>query len=148
MGFLKEILDEKIIQWDDKRYTNWKTRSDRTKNAALLTRLPRMSVLWNSPDYDLQGGTGDRVPNYPDEVMDWIEQFDDLNLASEEYGNAYDRLYGKYIPSMTLTEALDLLTWYVRTERVLPGTMAEGLQNGDLEKLTDRIHELTHPKES
>ena len=147
MGIIKDILDEKIIRWDDRRYSSWKEKSDRTRNAASLTILPRMTVLWNAPDYDFQGGTGDRVPNYPEEVMDWIEQFDDLKLAAEEYDSAHERLYGKYVPSLSLTEALDLLTWYVRTERVLPGTMAEGLQSGYLEELTTHVYRLTHPKE-
>lgn len=145
MGILKDILDEKIIQWDDKRYSSWKEKSDRTKNAASLTILPRMTVLWNAPDYDLQGGTGDRVPNYPEEIVDWIERFDDLNLASEEYESAHELLQEEEISS--LTDALDLLTWYVRTERVIPGTLAEGLQNGTVEELTTRVYRLTHPKE-
>ena len=46
MSFLREILDEYVIGWDEKRYDKWKEKDDRRWNARTMKPLlTRKEVL-------------------------------------------------------------------------------------------------------
>ena len=48
---------------------------------------------------------------------------------------------------MVLEEVLAMITWIIRTERVLPGTLADALETGTMEALTKRMYRVTHYSE-
>ena len=89
MSFLREILDEYVIGWDEKRYDKWKEKDDRRWNARTMKPLLTTSVSWSELDYSRDGEMKERVPDYPEEVLRWLEEYEDLRLAVEDYDDRY-----------------------------------------------------------
>lgn len=147
MSFLREILDEFVVNWDEKRYEQWKEKDDRRWNARKMKPLPAMKVAWSELDYSGDGEQNERVPDYPEEVLDWVEEYADYKLLVEDYDDRYPVLRGKDPEKMVLEEVLAMITWILCTERVLPGTLAEALENGTMEALTKRMYRVTHYSE-
>ena len=143
MSFLREILDEFVIGWDEKRYDKWKEKDDRRWTARTMKPLLTRTVSWSELDYSGDGEMKERAPDYPEEVLQWLEEFEDLHLAVEDYDDRYPSLRGKDPEKMVLEEVLAMITWIIRTERVLPGTLADALENGTMEALTKRMYRVT-----
>ena len=55
MSFLREILDEFVIGWDEKRYDKWKEKDDRRWNARTMKPLLTTAVSWSELDYSGDG---------------------------------------------------------------------------------------------
>ena len=147
MSFLREILDEFVIGWDEKRYDKWKEKDDRRWNARTMKPLLTRTVSWSELDYSGDGEMKERAPDYPEEVLQWLEEYEDLHLAVEDYDDRYPSLRGKDPEKMVLEEVLAMITWIIRTERVLPGTLVDALETGTMEALTKRMYRVTHYSE-
>ena len=106
MSFLREILDEFVIGWDEKRYDKWKEKDDRRWNARTMKPLLTRTVSWSELDYSGDGEMKERAPDYPEEVLQWLEEFEDLHLAVEDYDDRYPSLRGKDPEKMVLEEIL------------------------------------------
>ncbi len=61
----------------------------------------------------------------------------------------YNRLYKQHkkkidVESLSIKDIVTLLTYYIASEKLSDGSIAEGLRNGNIEKLTTRLYKLTH----
>lgn len=61
----------------------------------------------------------------------------------------YIRLYKQHkkkidVESLSIKDIVTILTYYIASEKLSDGSIAEGLRNGNIEKLTTRLYKLTH----
>lgn len=48
------------------------------------------------------------------------------------------------VESLSIRDIITILTYYIASEKLSDGSIAEGLRNGNIEKLTTRLYKLTH----
>ena len=84
-------------------------------------------------------------PIYSKEVTDWINAMYDLDLTDKNYFENMEKSKGKPIPELTRDEILTRMTFLIRAERFCDGTIEDALNDGTLEALSVRLHEITKP---
>ena len=84
-------------------------------------------------------------PLYSKEVREWIEALYDLELTDKNYINNMEKIRGKPIDRLTRDEILTRMTYLIRAERFCDGTIEDALNDGTLEALSTRLHEITGP---
>ena len=82
-------------------------------------------------------------PIYSDSVSEWIHAFYDLELADLDYIENGNSIEDKDINSLTRDELLTKMTALIRGERFCDGLIATALEDGSLEKMSERLYELT-----
>ncbi len=89
------------------------------------------------------GTTQFPYPVYPKIVHEWIETLYNLDLADSDYEENMERIREKDIENLTRDEILTRMTYLVRAERFCDGVIEEALNDGTLEALSARLHEIT-----
>ena len=84
-------------------------------------------------------------PIYSQAVTDWIQAMYDLDLTDKNYFENMEKSKGKPIPELTRDEILTRMTFLIRAERFCDGTIEDALNDGTLEALSTRLHEITKP---
>ena len=84
-------------------------------------------------------------PIYSQAVTDWIQAMYDLDLTDKNYFENMEKIKGKPVPELTRDEILTRMTFLIRAERFCDGTIEEALNDGTLEALSARLHEITRP---
>ena len=85
-------------------------------------------------------------PIYSKSVSDWIKALYDLDLTDRDYFNHFEKIEDKPVEELTRDEILTWMTYLVRAERFCDGTIEEALNDGTLEALSLRLHEITKPE--
>ena len=84
-------------------------------------------------------------PIYSEEVSQWIQALYDLDLTDKNYFENMEKIKGKPVPELTRDEILTRMTFLIRAERFCDGTIEDALNDGTLEALSTRLHEITKP---
>ena len=84
-------------------------------------------------------------PIYSQAVTDWIQAMYDLDLTDKNYFENMEKSKGKPVAELTRDEILTRMTFLIRAERFCDGTIEEALNDGTLEALSVRLHEITKP---
>ena len=84
-------------------------------------------------------GTFKKIPVFFDNTKAWTYQFYKYHLLDEEYKSHYENIKNKDIESLSVNEALTMITYYIREERSHTGTMVKALQEGVLHQLDQQI---------
>ena len=84
-------------------------------------------------------------PVYSKEVTDWINAMYDLDLTDKNYFENMEKIKEKPVSELTRDEILTRMTFLIRAERFCDGTIEEALNDGTLEALSARLHEITKP---
>ena len=84
-------------------------------------------------------------PIYSKEVTDWINAMYDLDLTDKNYFENMEKIKGKPVLELTRDEILTRMTFLIRAERFCDGTIEDALNDGTLEALSARLHEITRP---
>ena len=84
-------------------------------------------------------------PIYSKSVCDWIDALYKLYLTDRDYFDHFEKIKDKPIEELTRDEILTRMTFLVRGERFCDGTIEKALNDGTLEALSVRLHEITKP---
>ena len=84
-------------------------------------------------------------PIYSKSVHDWIKALYDLDLTDRDYYDHFEKIKEKHVEELTRDEILTRMTYLVRAERFCDGVIEEALNDGTLEALSVRLHEITKP---
>jgi ribokinase len=101
----------------------------KTKN---LVSLTDHDVTWKQ-------GPFKKIPVFYDNTKEWTYQFYKHHLLDEDYKLHYEMIKDKEIESLSVNEALTMITYYIREERTHTGVMAHALQEGVLHQLDQLI---------
>lgn len=80
---------------------------------------------------------------YGKDVQKWIKLLYELDLVDYHYMQNMKLLQDKEIAEYTRDEVLTHMTFIIRAERFCDGTIAVSLENGEIEALCTRLHEIT-----
>ena len=82
---------------------------------------------------------------YSQAVTELIKALYDMDLTDKNYVENMEKIKGKPVPELTRDEILTRMTFLIRAERFCDGTIEEALNDGTLEALSVRLHEITKP---
>ena len=84
-------------------------------------------------------------PIYSKSICDWIDALYKLDLTDRDYFDHFEKIKDKPIEELTRDEILTHMTFLVSGERFCDGTIEKALNDGILEALSVRLHEITKP---
>lgn len=78
----------------------------------------------------------------PDWLGDFIEDFHNSSFIDGEYVENYEtfQLRNKEVQLCTLEELKTMLTYIIRRNRFIEGTLMKSINKGDLYKIVSRLH--------
>ena len=82
-------------------------------------------------------------PIYSKSVGEWMHALYELNLTDKNYFANMEKIKDKPISKLTRDEILTRMTYLIRAERFCDGTIEDALNDGTLEALSTRLHEIT-----
>ena len=82
-------------------------------------------------------------PIYSKAVGEWEDALYELDLTDKNYFENMEKIKGKPVSKLTRDEILTRMTYLIRAERFCDGTIEEALNDGTLEALSTRLHEIT-----
>ena len=82
-------------------------------------------------------------PIYSKSVEEWIDAMYELDLTDKNYYKNMEKIKDKPITELTRDEILTRMTYLLRAERFCDGTIEDALNDGTLEALSTRLHEIT-----
>lgn len=115
---------------------------DKNDRCQKLPLIKTQKSLWGG-GLQSDGTTQFPYPIYSKNVSDWVAALYDLNLTDTNYFDNYEKIKDKPIAELTRDEILTRMTFLIRAERFCDGTIEEALNDGTLESLRIRLHELT-----
>ncbi len=80
---------------------------------------------------------------YGKDIKEWENMLYDLDLVAYDYRKNMELLQNKEIAKYTRDEVLTHMTYIIRGERFCDGVIAANVEDGTLEKLCMRLHEIT-----
>ena len=113
------------------------TENEKNKRCRELPVLQTCKTKWEGGESQFP------YPIYDANVTEWNMKLYSLGLTDDNYRENYELCKDKEISELTRDEILTIMTYTIRAERFVTGAIAHALEDGTLEQMSVRLHELT-----
>jgi hypothetical protein len=136
---ITELPVREGVETDSKLETDLMDINEKCQMLPLIKTQKSKWVGGSQPD----GTSHFSFPVYSKPVEDWIHALYELKLTDKNYYENMEKIKDKPIDQLTRDEILTRMTYLIRAERFCDGTIEAALNNGTLEALSTRLHEIT-----